>query len=157
MTAKVLINEQNMSTFICPKCNKAKTANVSKFKDIKKAVKIKCNCPCGHSYSVILERRKYNRKQLNLVGAYTSLKDNNRGSMIVVDLSRIGLGMELGIEHKFDIGEKISLDFRLDDKQESLIEREVVVRSIKGNFVGVEFCRHDHHDQLGPYIAWRID
>jgi hypothetical protein len=156
MTAKVLINEQNMSTFICPKCNKAKTANVSKFKDIEKAVRIKHNCSCGHSYSVILERRKHNRKQLNLVGAYTSLKDNNRGSMTVVSLSRIGLGFEPSIEHKFDMGEKILLEFRLDDKQQSLIKRESVVRSIKGKLVGVEFSRHDHHDQLGPYIAWQV-
>ncbi len=77
--------------------------------------------------------------------------------MIVVDLSRTGLGIELSVEQKFDIGEKLFLEFRLDDKQNSLIEREVVVRSIKGKLVGVEFSRLDHHDQLGPYIAWQLD
>ncbi len=137
MTAKVLMNEKNMATFICPKCNKVKAANVSKYKDIETAVKIKCSCPCGHSYSVILERRKHNRKQLNLIGNYVSLKDNNRGTMIVVDLSRTGLGIELSVEQKLDIGEKLFLEFRLDDKQNSKIEREVDVRSIKGTLVGV--------------------
>ncbi len=157
MAGKVFINEKNMATFICPECQKAKTTNVAKYKHIETAIKVNCKCPCGHKYKVLLERRKFNRKELNLPGKYICLKNDDRGLMTVADISRTGLGLRLNVERKFDKGEKLLLEFNLDDRERSFIKREVYVRSVNGLAVGCEFCRHDHqHDALGPYLAWQV-
>ena len=38
MTEKVYITSTKMATFVCPKCQKSKTTNVSKFADLDKIV-----------------------------------------------------------------------------------------------------------------------
>ncbi len=46
------------ATFVCPKCEKAKTADVSKYKFVDAEIKVNCKCPCGHRYTVLLDRRQ---------------------------------------------------------------------------------------------------
>ncbi len=45
MTEKVYIASTKMATFVCPKCRKSKTVNVSKYADLDKKVKVECQVP----------------------------------------------------------------------------------------------------------------
>ena len=47
MSEKVYMSSTKMATFICPKCQKSKTVNVSKYADLDKKVKVSVKCPCG--------------------------------------------------------------------------------------------------------------
>ena len=58
MAEKIFVTEDNMAVLECPQCKKGKRVDVSRFKDVRQAVKIKVKCPCGHLFKVILERRK---------------------------------------------------------------------------------------------------
>ncbi len=156
MSLKVFINDKNMATFICPKCEKSKTSNVAKYKQTETSVRVNCKCPCGHSYSVLLERRKHTRKPISLLGTYSCVNSGDRGQMTVVDISRTGLKIRLSVKRELELGEKLNLEFTLDDQNQSTIKREVYVRSLKDQFVGVEFCKMEHYDQLGPYLAWNL-
>ncbi len=154
MPEKVYIGENNMATFRCPECDKSKTADVSRYKNIQTAVRVKLKCPCGHAYTVLLERRKHVRKNLNLPGHYIQSKGSNRASMSVTDLSRSGLRIKLNFKADIQVGDKLLLEFTLDDKQHSLVSKEVIVRSINDMFMGAEFVTKEHYDKLGAYLLF---
>jgi len=136
---KVFMNEENIATFVCPKCEKSKTSDVSKYKDIDQAVKIKVRCPCTNVYSVLLERRKYYRKEVNLPGTYKCSQKNLKGPMKVKDLSRFGLKFDAGSTHIVSAGDRISVEFTLDDSHKTVIQKDAVVRTVHDAIIGAEF------------------
>ncbi|MCP4109153.1 MAG: PilZ domain-containing protein, partial [Desulfobacteraceae bacterium] len=130
----------NIATFVCPECQKTILKDVSKYKHINKAVRVKCRCSCGHHYSVLLERRKFYRKEANLPGVFIHGPKKFRSPMTVKDLSRRGLKFQLKAGQNFQVGEKLFVEFKLDDRQQSLVKKEIVVKSMIGSSVGAEFC-----------------
>jgi len=154
---KVFANKENMATFQCLKCGRSKTADVSRYKKSKKSVRIKCTCPCGYAYSVILERRKNFRKKVAFPGTYRTRTGDRSGEMIVTDLSRSGVKIELSSDTGVQVGDTLLLEFNLDDASQSKISREVVVRSIDARRAGVEFLSEDHYDRLGSYLLYSFD
>jgi predicted RNA-binding Zn-ribbon protein involved in translation (DUF1610 family) len=157
MSQKAFIAKDNTATFVCPECQKSKTADVSKYKHIEKAVRVKFKCPCGHSYSVLLERRKHIRKHLNLSGMFINKRNSKKGNITITDLSRSGLRLKLNFSQDLKPGDKLDLEFTLDDKVRSLVKKEVVVRSVNDLSVGVEFIHSEHFDKLGPYLLFHFD
>ncbi len=157
MTQKVFINAENKATFICPACNKTKITDVSKYKNATVAVKVKCKCPCGHAYNAILERRKSVRKNLNLAGTFTTEGGKNKGNLTVLNLSRTGMKLKLNFHIDLQVGEKILVEFSLDDQERSSIRKDVFIRSIKDRILGTEFVAKEHYDKLGTYLLYSFD
>lgn len=156
MSEKVFITQKNTATFVCPACQKSKTADVSKYKEAETAVRVKCKCPCGHTYSVLLERRKHIRKNLSLIGTFTNKKTSANGNMTVTDLSRSGLRIKLNFPQDLKPGDSLTLNFTLDDKQRSSVTKDVVVRSVHNLSIGAEFSHYEHFDPLGSYLLYNI-
>jgi hypothetical protein len=158
MTKKVFINEGNMATFVCPKCKALKSANVAKYKQLNSEVKLKIKCLCGNSYSATLERRIQYRKQTELPGEFIySLGGKVRkGTLTVKDISRDGLRVKVNIMPKFEVGTRFTVEFRLDDKRDTVISKDVVVKSISGHFIGAEFCSVDPCDPVDKAIGFYL-
>jgi len=128
--------------------------DVSKFVHVDKAVKLKVTCACGHDFSVTLERRLHIRKKANLKG--TLMFKAKKYDIRITDISRYGL--KIITEKPIDVqdGEKLIIDFVLDDAGQSQVEKEVIVRKINGANIGVEFSSHDHYDRFGPYLLFHF-
>ena len=143
MTQKVYISKNNMLTFTCPKCEHPRVVNIAEHKELEKADKVKVKCgDCGHKYRAIIERRRQYRKPVNFSGTYTHLiagKPVAKGYMKIVDMSRTGLKLILNEKPDFTKGEKLQLEFRLDDANRSLIRKEVEIKIIFKDGLGVEF------------------
>ena len=156
MTEKVFITSRQMATFICPKCQKSKTVNVSKYASLDKIVKVKVTCPCGYGYTSILEKRKKYRKQTNIPGSFVQLTDGRQtgGSlMTVTDLSTSGLKLQINAQHNCIVGDVIIVEFHLDDANRTLIKKKVIVRNIVGKNIGTEFAPTEALDKaLGFYL-----
>jgi hypothetical protein len=159
MTLKVFVSAGHTAVFECPQCKKSRNVDVSKYKQIDKEVKIKVNCSCGHSYPVVLERRRHYRKTVNLAGTYglsVSGGPIKKGMMTVKDLSRSGLRIKIAAQPNFDIGDKLMVEFHLDDNIRSLIRKEAIVRKISELNIGLEFSSMDSSDPgdkaLGFYL-----
>ncbi|OQY60609.1 MAG: hypothetical protein B6245_00385 [Desulfobacteraceae bacterium 4572_88] len=135
---KAFITSDNTVTFTCPICRKSETENVSKYKDIDEAAKIKFECTCGHTYNILLERRKFYRKETQLPGIYIFDQEDAK-PLTIKDMSLMGLKFEAK-DGKFKPGERLFVKFSLDDEQNTRIRKEVIVKKIAGQFVGVEFC-----------------
>jgi len=50
------------------------------------------------------------------------------------------------------VGNKLVVEFHLDDKLRSPVSKEVIVTGIKDHIVDAEFCSKEHYDRLGPYL-----
>lgn len=146
---KVFVTGDNRATFTCPECELTRTVNVTQYKELDRAVKIKVKCPCGHDYPVILERRRQFRRQVNFKGTYYQMVDGRltgKGQMVVSDVSRTGLGIRLSDNRELKTGDKLFVEFHLDDTKRSFIRTEVVIRKIVGFELGTEFFSIDPSD-----------
>ncbi len=156
MTEKVYITSRQMATFICPKCQKSKTVNVSKYASLDKIVKVKVTCPCGYGYTSILEKRKKYRKDTNLPGSFVRLADGRPaggGLMTIKNLSTSGLKLQINTQHNCSPGDVIKVEFHLDDAPMTLIKKKVIVRNVIGKNIGTEFAPTEALDKaLGFYL-----
>lgn len=139
MTEKVFINDQKIATFKCPECEKSWTKDLSDFKDHDNFIRLKCKCPCGNSFSVSLDKRRHSRKDTNLGGAFIHNSHKHRGLIEIKNISKSGIGFELSTDHSIREGDRLELRFNLDDSEESYVCKEVIIRKVRGNYVGVEF------------------
>ena len=61
--------------------------------------------------------------------------------------------MKLNVERKFSGGEKLKVEFHLDDKRRTFIEKKVIVRNVHKNLVGTSFAANEGNDPaLGFYL-----
>ncbi len=140
---KAFINKNNQATFVCPSCGDTKVVDVTKFLAIKKPVRFKRKCRCGQITPFLLERRQFYRKPVDIQGTCRVLKNDAEIPVRIRDLSRSGLKIDLTADYPVEIGDKLFVEFRLDNKQRTLIQREVVVRKIEGLSLGTEFTSRD--------------
>lgn len=143
---KAFISSTNQVTFSCPQCKNTRTVDVTKYRALDKAVKIKVHCPCGQDYPVLLERRKQFRKAVSLPGTYTRIYNERRagkGTMVVKDVSRNGLSIRVSDTTHMKNGDILEVVFKLDDPKQSTIQKEVVIRKIFGYDLGTEFLSID--------------
>jgi len=160
MPVKVFVNSDNTATLMCPNCQKTRIVDVSKYMRPDAPSKLKAKCKCGHSYAVSLEKRKYFRKETQLEGIYRYTVSNSvvssaevQGRLMVVNISKTGMRLKLNSMPRFQVGDLINVEFRLDDSKKSLISRNVYVRNMKGLFIGVEYASQPSLDSaLGFYL-----
>ena len=149
---KVFVRDDGTTILKCPHCRHARTVSIAKIKGKKKIIKVKCSCK--QSYSVTLELRKMYRKSTNLNGRYINLSLNNEaGVMIVKDVSMGGIGFEAVGMCRVQVDHELEVTFTLDDAHSSVIKKQVVVRIVRGKFVGSEFLHsHEYDKALGFYL-----
>jgi hypothetical protein len=152
-THKAFVREDGSTVLKCPHCGHARTVSVQHVKDKKKTIKVKCLCK--KSYSVALELRRMFRKSTSLKGKYTNLSlDDDSGPMIVQDVSMGGIGFEILGEILLEKEHDLEVTFTLDDKDSSFIRKLVVVKIVKGRYVGCEFKSSFGYDKaLGFYLT----
>ena len=161
MTERIFLVDGRMATFTCPECKKTKTSDVSKYSKSNKDVKLKVNCSCGHSFPVLLERRSfYRKKSKDLPGTYNHInpeKQLKKGKIAVIDISRGGLRFKVNAPPSFSVGNKVSLEFRLDDKNNTNIKKDVIIKNIsENNVVGSEFYSLDPSDPIDKILGFYL-
>ena len=159
MEQRVLVAENNSVTVVCPKCNATKTAGVSQFKSLDRRVTLKVTCTCENVYSVFLERRRSYRKELHLSGNFVFKPSGGRlqqGKVSVMNISQGGLQLEFNVMPKIKVGEIFEVEFTLDDKQQTLIKKEVAVKRVADKIVGVKFCSIDPSDPSDKAIGFYL-
>ena len=156
MEQTVFISSTNTATFRCPQCGQAKTADVSQYATTDKKISVNCTCVCGHTFRCRLEKRRQYRKGANLPGKFTLLGEKgpkDTGLVNIVDISTTGLKLKLAVPRDFPIGTTLLVEFRLDDRKRTPMEKRVIVRNVSGLHVGASFHPNDVDDPaLGFYL-----
>ncbi len=100
------------------------------------------------------DRKKIYRKKVRLEGVFEHPSAKSYGSILVeeIALTEIGFRITTG-PLNFKPADFLEVSFRLDDTQNSLIERRVVVRSVQGEQVDAEFYNPPPYAKdLGFYL-----
>ncbi len=149
---KVYVNQEGVAVIKCPHCEAVKTTTVDKFKGSRHVLKVKCTCK--QTFMVELEFRKAYRKDIKLAGEFYHVKNRgSRGRVMVINISKTGIGFQVMGAVNIKEGNELQVSFNLDDKHNSLIDKKVLVRLVKNNYVGCEFTDKTTHDKaLGFYL-----
>ena len=152
---RIFINDRGEGTFICPACNKGVIRDLSQFSQAQAAVRLKCKCSCGNDYRVLLERRRHFRKSVNLVGMFffQGSKGNPiKGLIKIRNISQSGIQFSVNSMPEFEVGDKLTIEFTLDDEEHSQVREAGNVKRIQSNIVGLDFETTDHYGRLGRYL-----
>ena len=148
MYKKVFVSKSNEATFVCPKCNKAKTTvDVSKYKHVQRRIKVKSRCICGYSWASLLDRRKFFRlgTDISCACSKTGLSSFFKYiSMKIVDLSPGGLKLESDEKekdraHANFFKSPFNVSFHLGENKEDHIKKTVHPIRITKTHVCAEF------------------
>ena len=137
---KVYADENGLVLFVCPRCSEVQKGQAQIYKDTNTKWPVKIHCECGNNYNVIVEKRKFPRKETRLDGMYsTSSNPDKLEKMIVKNLSTQGCGYEMLDTNRLNADEEIRIEFKLDDHKSSLIRKRALVHFVYKNYVSCKF------------------
>ena len=134
---KVYVDDTNQATIICPKCGFEKNTDVTNFKNTQK--KLIAKCPYGEVFRLTLEFRKYYRKQVRLNGEYFVQGRDEKGKIIIEDISAGGIRFASLKPHYISRNDTVELKFTLDNTMKTEIHKLVKIKWIIDRTVGVQF------------------
>lgn len=149
---KAYVKEDNKATIVCPECGISKSISVENFRNKNHVVKIRCQC--NHTFKLQLEFRRHFRKETELHGTYELEPPATGGGRTkVVNLSLSGARFEVKGLHDLKVGQKGSLVFTLDNRKETILYKQVVIKTVKDNLIGCEFVEDQaYRKELGFYL-----
>jgi PilZ domain len=158
-THVLYVNVTDTVTLACEACHRSKTLPAATVKDLPQPLTVRC--PCGALFGVTVISRSCYRKHTQLPGTYTQRDAQTgqvhaRGQMIVEDLSRTGLGFRPRGPHAVRVHDVLLVAFRLDDPQQSLIQKAVRVRRIADGRIGGEFLDHDTYTETNRLLGFYL-
>lgn len=135
---KIYVDEEDKATLRCPQCGFSRTGKVTKFKDRKHPLKVRC--PCDSVFKVSFDRRRADRKEAHFDGYYGKLPVyQDWGRMVVRNVSPIGMGFTTVTAHNLMVGDELRTTFAAPTMTSTDIDRNGVVRVVRDRYVGCEF------------------
>jgi len=148
---KIYVDHTNIATIICPKCGLEKNIDVANFKNTHK--KLKAKCRCGEIFRFTLEYRKHYRKKVRLPGEYFVQGKDERGEIIIEDISASGIRFASLKPHYISRNDTVELKFTLDNQKRTQIQGLVKIAWIIDRNIGAEFINPKSLEKdLGFYL-----
>jgi transcription initiation factor TFIIIB Brf1 subunit/transcription initiation factor TFIIB len=134
---KVYVEDTHRATIVCPKCGLKKNVDVTNFKNTQK--KLKAKCRCGEVFRLALEFRKHPRKKVYLNGEYSVHGRNEKGEVIIEDISAGGVRFASLKPHYISRNDTVELKFTLDDPMKTEIHKFVKIIWIIDKTLGTQY------------------
>jgi len=131
------VDDTNRVTTICPKCRSEKNIDVTNFKDTHK--KLKAKCRCGEVFRLTLDFRKHFRKKVRLLGEYFLQDKNEKGEILIEDISMTGIRFASLKPHNISRDDTVELKFTLNNPMRKEISELVKIIWIIDRTVGAQF------------------
>lgn len=151
---KAFVNEDGHTTLVCPNCNSVKSVNAGPFRERQHRLKVRCSC--SKVFAVNLDFRKCFRKPTQLEGVFDMTPPASGGGKVtIINLSLEGACFEVIGIHRLETAQKGTINFTLDDRKNTRLKRDFIVRMVKGNKIGVEFKKAQaFQKELGFYLRF---
>ncbi|HSQ84597.1 MAG TPA: PilZ domain-containing protein [Desulfobacterales bacterium] len=148
---KFYADHTNQATIICPECGLERKIDVTKFKDTHK--RLKARCRCGEVFRFTLEYRRHYRKKVSLAGEYVVQGKDERGEVIIEDISASGIRFASLKPHFISRNDIVDLKFTLDNPMKTQIQELVKIIWIIDRNIGAEFMNPKSlENNLGFYL-----
>ena len=141
-STKSVLKKDNETLIECPHCGFQKIINIAKFFKRSKPENFVSKCKCGYSFSVVVERRKFERHFFDAKGSvlHERIKGKPESSAITVkDLSRSGVKFDTEKGEVLETDENIVITFEFSDNRKTFFIKEATVINVKGKTVRAEF------------------
>jgi hypothetical protein len=73
--------------------------------------------------------------------------------MQVNNISRSGVAFSVSGQHTINVGQKVLLNFRLDDRKQTELTKKIMVITIRDNSIGCEFV---NQNQIGKDLGFYL-
>lgn len=154
----VLLKDGKTANLACRHCNRQKLLDISEIRTL--GTQLMATCICGNAMYVKIELRREHRKTVSLDGVFIrgpgdrlALKSDDWGRIQVCNLSRRGIAFKTLGDQDIRVDDRFRVKFTLDNTAGSVIQKQVVVRSIAEGVVGCQFEGKDTCDvSLGFYM-----
>jgi c-di-GMP-binding flagellar brake protein YcgR len=146
---KVYLNEARSGFLVCQRCGKSKRIEFTNSENLRSVV---AKCPCGNTFAVIFENRKYYRKPISTYGKCFAAGESADGySVKLVDISQSGIRFIKKDGKPLQLNEKIRVSFSLGH---DTIFCVASVYHIHNEQVGAKFISLDEHSKklLGFFL-----
>ena len=139
------MNSENEGEITCPNCEKKKIINVASYRIVKKPIKVKCYC--GYNFSVVLEHRRYHRRNVTIPGKLFQIQSKKEfDDILIKSISVTGIGFEIKSLRNIKVGDTFEIAFTLNDNFNSAVREQIVVKRVQGNVIGAEFLDKDKYN-----------
>lgn len=151
-SVKAFVNDDGVTALACPVCGLVRPTSVSKFRNKRHVLSVKCKC--SENFKVHLEFRKHFRKSTDIDGLYSLLAPAAGGGRVKIqNISRSGVGFSISGKHTIQIGNLAKLNFTLDNRNATELDKQVTIKSISENYIGCEFIENQAFEkELGFYL-----
>jgi hypothetical protein len=129
----------------CPKCTQTMPVDFHNNPNLLDKFIVGYKCKCGNTGKIKLEKRGSYRKTVNLSG---QIKKDIKplGSVVIKDLSKNGCKFEANPLTNLQVGDRLEIEFRLDNKNNSLIRQKGIIRNSNGYQYGFDFIKSDYQE-----------
>ena len=124
---------------------------MANFKETHKRLKAKCRC--GEIFRFALEYRKNYRKKVRLAGEYVVQGKDERGEIIIEDISASGIRFASLKPHYISRNDTVELKFTLDNSIRTQIQELAKIVWIIDRNIGAEYINPKSLEKdLGFYL-----
>jgi len=153
-----LLKDGKTANIACRHCNRQKLLDISEIRTI--GTRLKATCACGNHMYIKVELRRENRKKVKFDGVFIrgrgerlALKSDDWGRIVIENISRHGIGFKVFGKQDVRVNDRFRVKFTLDNTASSVIQKEVVVRSVANDTIGCQFVGQDACDvTIGFYM-----
>ncbi|MGI9569621.1 MAG: PilZ domain-containing protein [Desulfobulbia bacterium] len=147
---KFYVDENNQARINCQKCGLNKNLDVRKFRDTHKRLKAKCRC--GEVFRLTLDFRRHYRKNVRLAGEYVVQEKNEKGEVLIEDISMTGIRFATLKPHNISNDDTVELKFTLDNPMRTKVQEPVkIIRTIDRN-VGAQYINQSRMQRIWFFV-----
>jgi hypothetical protein len=147
---KFYVDENNQARIICDKCGMNKNLDVTKFKDTHKRLKAKCRC--GEVFRLTLDFRRHYRKKVRLAGEYFVQEKDEKGEILIEDISMTGINFATLKPHNFSKDDTVELKFTLDNPMRTKVQESVKIIRIINRNVGAQYINQSRMQRIWFFV-----
>jgi PAS domain S-box-containing protein len=153
-----LLKDGKTANLACKHCNSQRLLDISEIRTI--GTRLKATCACGKAMYVKIELRREHRKMVKLDGVFIrgrgerlAMKSDDWGRIQIDNISRHGVGFKVFGMQDVRVNDRFRVKFTLNNTARSVIQKEVVVRSVAEETIGCQFVGQDACDvTIGFYM-----
>ncbi|MGB5993590.1 MAG: PilZ domain-containing protein [Desulfobacterales bacterium] len=147
---KFYVDENNQARIVCHKCGINKNLDVTKFKDTHKRLKAKCRC--GEVFRLTLDFRRHYRKNVRLAGEYFVQEKDEKGEILIEDISMTGINFATLKPHNFSKDDTVELKFTLNNPMRTRVQESVKIIRIIDRNVGAQYINQSRMQRIWFFV-----
>lgn len=147
---------RDTGTISCRTCGKSEIIDLTRFQEVCQEGKVKC--PCGSTFDVFFDNRRYPRKRVKLPAQLFECQTGQPiADVTITSLALSGMSFTPSLTEHLQPGDRLRISFVLDDGSRAQIDKDIIIRNVKADTSSAQFAEHSYHHNLDFYLMPLLD